>query len=225
MKPYVICHMYISIDGKIDGEYMNESGCDISGEFYDDVIFKMGTSMAGGRVTTQMYKARGENVLEKYSGLNLPDGDYIIKAENYFFCFDRMGKCFYNDTIYCYGGREMQIVEVVSSKCDKRYLEYLRDINISYLIADSVEEALNKIHDEFNVKRLVLTGGSIINGGFIKENCIDEISLVIAPYIEGNNKYKQFVGSLDKFVNTKFVFDKVNPLDDGGVQLLFKKIY
>ena len=28
----VICHMYLSIDGKIDGHYMDESGCDISGE-------------------------------------------------------------------------------------------------------------------------------------------------------------------------------------------------
>ncbi len=223
MKPYVICHMYISIDGKIDGEYMNETGCDISGEFYDDAIFNMGTSMAGGRVTSQMYNAHGKNTLEKYSGLNIPEGDYIIKAKHYNFCFDRMGKCFYDDTSYSYGGKEMQIVEVVSSKCDKRYLEYLRDISISYLIADSVLEALTKIHDEFNVERLVLTGGSIINGGFIKENCIDEISLVVAPYIEGNNEYKQFVGSINEFVNTKFIFNKANPLSDGGVQLIFKK--
>lgn len=31
----VICHMYVSIDGKIDGDYMNEEGCDPSGEYYD----------------------------------------------------------------------------------------------------------------------------------------------------------------------------------------------
>jgi len=215
--------MYVSIDGKIDGSYMDENGCDISGEYYDVVIFDMGTSMAGGRVTSQLYKARGENTLDHYSGLNVSNEDYFIEAKHYQFCFDRMGKCFYDDTTYNYGGKSMQIVEVVSSLCDKRYLEYLRQIKVAYIIADNIETALNKIHDIFHVKRLVLTGGSIINGGFFKENCIDEISLVMAPYIEGNNEYKQFIGSLDQFVATKFVFHKAVPLSDGGVQLLFKK--
>ncbi len=223
MKPYVICHMYVSIDGKIDGSYMEEKGCDQSGEYYDDIIFTMGTSMAGGRVTSQLYKAHGKNTLSQYSGLNVASGDYVIEDEHYQFCFDRMGKCFYEDNQYIYGGKTMQIVEVVSSLCDKRYLEYLRQIKVAYIIADNIETALNKIHEQFHVNRLVLTGGSIINGGFFKENCIDEISLVMAPYVEGNNEYKQFIGSLDQFVATKFIFHKAIPLSDGGVQLLFKK--
>ncbi len=222
MKPYVICHMYISIDGKIDGEYMNEDGCNISGEFYDDIIFEMGTSMASGRVTTQMYNAKGENILEKYQE-EVPAGDYYIKADHYNFCFDRMGKCFYDNPIYHYGGKDMQIVEVVSSKCDKRYLAYLRDIKIAYIIADGVTEALEKIYQVFRVERLVLTGGSIINGGFLAEKAIDEISLVIAPYVEGNNEYKQFAGSMNTFISQKYVFVNAKPLSDGGVQLIFKK--
>ncbi len=221
-RPYVICHMYLSIDGKIDGKYMEQEGCDISGEYYDDIIFKMGTAMAGGRVTLQMYKAHGQNDLSKYSG-NIERDDYIIKAPHYNFCFDRMGKCFYDDIKYNYGGQDMQIVEVVSSKCDSRYLEYLRDLKISYIIADSVKEALEKIYLKFKVERLVLTGGSIINGGFLSEDCIDELSLVIAPYIEGNIEFKQFVGNVSHFVNKKFKFKEARPLDDGGVHLIFKK--
>lgn len=215
--------MYISIDGKIDGDYMDESGCDISGEYYDDVIFEMGSSMAGGKVTAQLYKAKGKNVLSRYSGENVPAGDYVLKAEHYNFCFDRMGGCFYDSIEYSYGGKEMQIVEVVSPKCDKRYLAYLRDIGISYLIAESVEGALEKIYSEFGVKRLVLTGGSTINGGFANENCIDEISLVVAPYIEGNNAYKQFAGSMPAFRRQKYQFVDAKPLGDGGVHLTFKK--
>lgn len=47
----VIAHMYVSIDGK----YMDESGCDISGEYYDDIIDSLGgDSMAGGRITDVM---------------------------------------------------------------------------------------------------------------------------------------------------------------------------
>lgn len=223
MKPYVICHMYISIDGKIDGAYMDESGCDISGAFYDDVIFEMGSSMAGGRVTSQLYKAKGKNVLDNFENEVVPEGDFIIPAKHYQFCFDRMGKCFYDDPWYCYGGEKMQIVEVVSSACDKRYLAYLRKMQIAYMIADSVREALEKMYNEWKVERLVLTGGAIINGGFFKENCIDEISLVVAPYVEGNNIYKQFVGDMNAFMNQKYRFYQANPLADGGVQLIFKK--
>ena len=223
MRPYVICHMYTSIDGKIDGEYMEEGGCDISGEFYDDVIFQMGTSMAGGRVTSQLYNATGKNCLDSYSPDSIPEGDFFLFAQHYQFCFDRMGKCFYEDEKYVYGGKQMQIVEVISSKCDPRYRAYLRNNKIAYIIADTIEAALEKIYDIFHVRYLVLTGGATINGGFLKENCIDEISLVVAPYIEGNAKYQQFVGNLDHFIKQKFLFSKANPLKDGGVQLIFQK--
>lgn len=222
-KPYVICHMYTSIDGKIDGNYMNEEGCNISGDYYDEKIFKVGTSMASGRVTTKLYKAKEKENLENYRAFENQE-DYIIESEHYNFIFDRMGKCFYKDSIYSYGGKNMQIVEVVSSKCDRRYFSYLRSIKISYIIADSIEEALDKIYTKFKVKKLVLTGGAIINGGFLLENMIDEISLIVASYIEGNDAFKQCVGSMNKFVNQKFIFDKAIPLLDGGVDLTFKKL-
>ena len=72
----VICHMYVSIDGKIDGKYMDEEGCDISGEYYDDIIASLGTSMAGGRVTNCMYHAYENVDLSKYQDIVVPEGDY-----------------------------------------------------------------------------------------------------------------------------------------------------
>lgn len=222
-RTYVICHMYISIDGKIDGEYMDEEGCDISGAYYDDVIFEMGSAMAGGRVTSQIYKAHADIDISKYNGDNVTLEDYIIKGDYYNFVFDRLGKCMWDTNRYIYGGKTQQIVEVVSSKISKNYLSFLRSMNISYIIADSVKEALEKIYALFGIERLVLTGGSIINGGFIKEDCIDEISLVMAPYVQGTDQYKQFAGSMEEFKNYKFVFVKALPLDDGGVQLIFKR--
>lgn len=220
-KPYVICHMYTSIDGRIDGNYMDEVGCDISGKYYDDKIFKLGNSMASGRITSSLYKAKGKANLNDYRAENSND-DFIIKNDYYNFVFDRFGKCFYDDSFYEYGGKKMQIVEVVSTKCDKRYLAYLKDKDISYIIADSLKDSLKKIYEKFNVEVLVLTGGAIINGGFLKEDLIDEVSLIVAPYIEGNNEYKTAF-STDYFINKKYIFMRANPLLDGGVELIFKR--
>lgn len=222
MKPKVICHMYVSLDGKIDGKYMEEEGCDISGQFYDDEIFRMGTSMASGRTTTQMYKAKGPNILQQFDGSNVPNGDFVVTAQHYNFVFDRTGKCFYDDNTYCYGGKTMQLCQVVGTSCDKRYLQYLRSKNIAYIVADGVANALHKIATLFGVETLVLTGGATLNGGFWQEDCIDQISLVVAPYVEGDTRYKQFL-QLPTFRNTKFCFNKAVALGDGGVQLIFFK--
>lgn len=221
-KPYVICHMYTSIDGRIDGVYMEEVGCNFSGEYYDQKIFKVGTSMASGRVTTSMYKAIDSTIdLSNYK--DETDEDYIVESENYNFVFDRMGKCFYDNNQYIYAEKVMNLAIIVSSKCDKKYLAYLKEMNISYLTADSIAIALDKISRLFNVESLVLTGGAIINGGFMSEDLIDEISLIVAPYVEGNDEYKTSFSSMTKFNNRKFLFTKANLLKDGGVEIIFKK--
>lgn len=165
-KPFVTCHMYTSIDGKIDGRYMEETGCDGSGKYYDEKIFQIGTAMASGRVTTCLYKAHGKENLEGFQEERKED--YILKSECYNFIFDRMGKCFYTDSTYEYGGRKMQLVEVVSSEVDGRYLSYLKSRKIAYIIADDVKSALDKIRSLFGVQRLVLTGGAWAKTGSIK---------------------------------------------------------
>ncbi|MCH3966066.1 MAG: hypothetical protein LKE52_00220 [Bacilli bacterium] len=165
-KPFVTCHMYTSIDGKIDGTYMEETGCDGSGKYYDEKIFQIGTAMASGRVTTCLYKAHGKENLEGFQEERKED--YILKSEYYNFIFDRMGKCFYTDSTYEYGGRKMQLVEVVSSEVDGRYLSYLKSRKIAYIIADDIKSALDKIRSLFGVQRLVLTGGTWAKTGSIK---------------------------------------------------------
>lgn len=218
----VIAHMYVSIDGKIDGEYMNEHGCDISGEYYDNVISELGTSMAGGRVTNCMYHANKEVDLSKYAHNDVPEGDYILKADHYHFCFDRNGKSMWHSNTFKYGNLTMQNVSVLSKNVKKEYLAFLRNIKVSYIIVDTLEEALVKIKSLFDVDYLVLTGGATINGGFHKDGLIDELSIVMAPYIEGNHNEKGYA-ELDEYVGHKYVYKSIKPLGDGGIHLIFKR--
>ena len=219
----VISHMYVSIDGKIDGLYMDEDGCNISGDYYDEVIASLGSSMAGGRVTNCMYHANEKIDLDKYKNIDVTPGDFILKANHYHFCFDRNGKSMWKSNILKYGKLSMQNVSVLSKNVGKEYLAFLHDIGVCYIIVDSLEEALNKIKNLFEVERLVLTGGATINGAFHKEGLIDELSIIMAPYIEGNHNEKGYL-ELNEFVNHKYAYKSIKPLDDGGIHLIFKKV-
>jgi len=42
---------------------------------------------------------------------------------------------------------------------------------------------LVKLKKYFDIKTMVLGGGALINGAFLKAGLVDQISLVIAPYI------------------------------------------
>ena len=66
------------------------------------------------------------------------------------------------------------------------------------------------------------TGGATINGAFHKAGLLDALSLVVAPYIEGNKNEKNYAERFS-FVANKYRLREAKPLSDGGVQLLFDK--
>lgn len=102
----------------------------------------------------------------------------------------------------------------------------IKKLGISYIIAVEKEinfpETLEKFKNIYGIETLVLTGGAIINGVFHEKALIDEISLVVGPYIEGNHEFKGFA-ELNNYTNYCYKFKKANPMQDGGVQLIFAK--
>lgn len=223
----VICHMYLSIDGKIDGNYMDESGCSFSGEYYDNMIWKRSNANGNGRVTAEMYFAHENIDYEKYDINGIDYSDHIINFDNYWVVFDRKGKCNWNTNKVNYAQKNALVVEVLTKQAPKSFLAHLKEIGISYIIAgdDDLDFnlALIKLKTLYGIETLILSGGSKINGAFFKDNLIDELSLVIAPYIEGNNKEKCFI-ELNEFKNHSFSFKEAKPLSDGGVHLAFEKV-
>lgn len=222
----IICHMYLSIDGKIDGNYMDEDGCNISGEYYDNMIWKKGNANGSGRVTAEMYFAHENIDYKKYDISKIDYNDHIIKSDYYWVVFDRKGKCNWSTNKVHYASKDALVVEVLTKKAPKSFLAHLTEIGISYIIAGDddldLNLALSKLKSFYAIDTLILSGGSKINGAFFKDNLIDELSLVVAPFVEGNAKEKCFI-ELDEFKNHKFSFKKAKPLDDGGVHLIFTR--
>ncbi len=56
-------HMYTSIDGWMDGKFMDEEGCNASGDYYDDEIFKIGSVNGNGRCSWEKNYASEEYTL------------------------------------------------------------------------------------------------------------------------------------------------------------------
>ena len=121
------------------------------------------------------------------------------------------------------GDVTMQIVQVVTHKVRREYLAHLRNVGVAYIFADSVRESLEKMKTLFGVEKLVLTGGAAINGGFLNEDMIDELSVVTMPYVEGGRDTKALMDTGGKFNTSAFAFAEAKPLPGGAVHLIFKK--
>ena len=79
------------------------------------------------------------------------------------------------------------IIEVLCEDAPEAYLAYLRSIGVSYVFAGREELdmalALRKLKERFGIEKLLLEGGSIINGAFARAGVVDELSLVVAPVL------------------------------------------
>jgi len=97
------------------------------------------------------------------------------------------------------GYNNAQIIEVLTTHVDERYLGYLQDMEIPYIFAGETEIdmkiALEKLKKLMDINCLLLEGGSIVNGYFERAEIIDELSLVVAPVIADANDKPLFMNS------------------------------
>lgn len=226
----VIIHMYTSIDGKIDGEWDGRPGDKISGDYYDDQLFELGSANANGSNTIVMYAAKGHPDLSKYNGQQIEYQDWVpdgIQSETWDVSYDRRGRAGWERNYFPYAGRKNRAIEVVTKQAPKSYLAFLQSMEIPYLVCGEQEidfaESLVKLRKYFGIKTMVLGGGALINGAFLKAGLVDQISLVVAPYISGDREKKGTFDTLGSFVDQRFHITQIKKLGDGGMHLMFDR--
>ncbi|MGO4495559.1 dihydrofolate reductase family protein [Paenibacillus sp. 2RAB27] len=116
------------------------------------------------------------------------------------------------------------IVEVLSEQVADAYLAHLRELGISYIFGGKerlkftvVVEKLKKL---FSIDKLLLEGGGVINGSFLNEGLVDEVSLILIPIVDAaSNSLTLFETSahLQKTKPVNFILKSVEKLDDGGL--------
>lgn len=191
--PYIICHMTTSLDGKVTGKFLNTPECEKAVDLYYQLNrdYKA-DAYACGRVTMEgSFTGGWYPDLSQYVPAYSPM-DYLVDDLNGFFAvaFDPHGVLGWKSNTIIdddpgYGGA--QIIEVLTHQVDRRYLHYLQTMDIPYIFAGDteidIEEALFKLKTYFGINKLLLEGGSILNGAFQRAGVIDELSLVVAPIV------------------------------------------
>lgn len=186
MKPYVICHMASSLDGRIIPSRWRPKGAHLSGT-YDRIHNEIGCdAWLVGRVTGQEFAKRDGYAATTTSETFLR-APWIAKrdASAYAVILDGEGKIAWGRSDI--GGDP--IIVVLTEQVPDGHLAALRADGVSYIFAGSTEldlaEALETLNKELGIERILLEGGGVVNGSFLRAGLIDEISLLIVPAIDG----------------------------------------
>ena len=185
MKPYVICHMNTSIDGRIWHSRWRPGENRMPGLF-ERIHEQLGNgSWLIGRVTGseyakgEAYPDRTEQVYQRQSWFSRRD------AAAYGIALDAGGKIAWGRSDI--GGDP--IVAVLTEQVSDAHLAGLRRDGVSYIFAGAQELdlalALDVLNRELGIERLLLEGGGKSNGSFLRAGLIDEINLAICPAIDG----------------------------------------
>ena len=228
-RPYVICHMTVSLDGKVTGEHLVRSNHSPASEVYYEINRNYkADAYACGRVTMEgSFTGGWYPDLSKFEPAYSPM-DYLVDEVTGFYAvaFDPHGHLGWKsnriiDVDEDPGYDKAQVIEVLTHDIDLRYLTYLQSMGIPYIFAGDTEinmgEALFKLKAYFGIKTLLLEGGSILNGAFQRAGGIDELSLVVDPVIGGEGKPL----CMDSKVEEYRLFDLKN--HDGILWLNYKK--
>ena len=199
---FTVCHMFVSLDGKIDGDFFAapEAAPALAayGALREDyrcqAILYGTTTMLGGF-------ADGPAPRLPRQGAPLAKEDYVNpqgrRMGQFVVSVDPKGSLAFSGPVLERRGRPAaHVIEALTEQVAPEYLSYLQNQGVSYLFAG--EKRLNctllleKLHRLFGINKLMLAGGGIVNGSFLAENLVDELSLVIAPVADGGNGVSSF---------------------------------
>lgn len=183
-RPYIICHMLASVDGRIDCDMTEqiESG----DEYYEALEQLACPSMLMGRVTMQMHYALPEPFVAADSAPIGQERVHVAKqTEAYCIAVDTKGTLQWPENEF--DGQALLVI--TSESCPKAYHDRLTAQGISWIAVGKEQidftRAMEILYETFGVKRLAITGGGHINGAFLAAGLLDEVSFMVAPGIDG----------------------------------------
>lgn len=227
-RPYVICHMLQSIDGKIAGGFFREKQTLELAKIYSDISkdYNGDAIIYGTTTAKEMFSSsKTEPVLNQKP---IPKMDYIYKDDKnkWIVVIDPQGQISFNQSVYQNPRfKDKNLIVILTENISSQYLETLKSLNISYLFTGKDEIdlrlALEKLYDLFSIKKLLLQGGGITNTYFIKEDLIDELSLVVSPIVSGEEKQPNIFEDCHEYIGQTFDLKQSNLLMKSGLYLKY----
>lgn len=189
MRPYVICHMMSSLDGKTDPTAIRQ--------FSDVNLFEAthpklgGDAWLCGRVTLQVdfgqYAEDQPFKNDNSDPVGQPVTHVARRHDSYAISADTRGQILWKDDMI----DGDHVIALVSQRASKRYLETLKARGVSFIAIGEERidfaRAFAILASQFGIKRLLVEGGGTINGAVLAEGLIDELSLLLLPGVDGRD--------------------------------------
>ncbi|AYL98418.1 RibD family protein [Mucilaginibacter celer] len=210
-RPYVICLMMTSVDGKILTEqWGNAPAITKLLKNFEDTheTFGIGAWIVG-RATMEKDFTKGASPVLKKGHQEVSREDFVAghQSETFAIAIDAQGKLGWKKATM-HGDH---VITILTTQVEDAYLAHLQDIGLSYIFAGEkgidLAIALEKLYTLFNIEKLMLEGGGHINGSFLNEGLIDEFHQLLLPIADGT-------------AQTATVFDIDEKAKRGGATLL-----
>ena len=187
-RPYVICHMCTTVDGKILVDRWGRlPGGKTGGELFETTAASFGIdSWLVGTHTMKEFSAKRPGRLARSTQAIL-HRDYLAdpRARRFAIGADAKGVLRFNKN-------EVEgdhVVLLVTEQVSRDYLAHLQKARVSYFFCGKkqldIRVALQKIGAQLKLRKLLLQGGGAFNGAVLKAGLVDEISQVVVPLVDG----------------------------------------
>jgi 2,5-diamino-6-(ribosylamino)-4(3H)-pyrimidinone 5'-phosphate reductase len=216
-KVHVVLHTQVSVDSKADGfEYDMGTYYQLAETFKPDAVISGAGTMLKADVPEEV-----------------PEWAYAA-AKNFPSCgrtimtiVDSKGK------VRNWGAIKKQpfwnsILALCSESTPKEYLDHLRSEKVDFIIAgqDHVDlrKALDEMRSRYGVRRVRIDSGGTLSGAMLKEGLVNEISLLISPFLLGNLSDNTFISAvdLDLKVPLDLKLKGVKKLDGGNIWVRYE---
>jgi 2,5-diamino-6-(ribosylamino)-4(3H)-pyrimidinone 5'-phosphate reductase len=214
-----IIHNSVSLDGSVTGFEVNMGlHYQIAGKYNADAqligsnTIKVGIELYGGEVPT-----------EEDSDFKKPTREATLP---YWVIVDTKGAAKgILHTIrrfeYC-----KDVIILISKKTTDGYIHYLKERNYDYyIIGDEqvdYEKAFKLLNNKYGIRTILVDSGPILNGILLEKGLVDEISLLVSPYIVGDNSYNLFSQMNLKGKTVKLKLLKSEIFNEDNIFLLYK---
>lgn len=231
-KPFVVCHMFVSMDGKIDGAFMGDPNAVPARNEYGRLRGFYGCSATlYGTVTMTGGFSDGLAGDLPHSEANYSKEDWVAPhdVDNFIVSIDAKGILGWNSGYIEKKGRpKAHVIEVLTDQVSVNYLTYLRKNEVSYIFAgkERIDCALllHKLKTLFGIEKVMLAGGGYMNGSFLHADLIDEVSIVMAPVVDGNTESVsifEYRDSLPRRAPSAFSLISANKTEGDGLWLRY----
>lgn len=184
-RPYVICHMLPSVDGRIviRGWRLRNA----TREYERTAATFDADAWIIGRISMEPYAGKARVPLRR-KGERIPREDVVAKhdAASYAVAIDPTGKLRWRASDI--DGEH--VITILTESVPDAYLAFLRGKGVSYLFGGKAHidlgKVLRKLRSRFGIRKLLLEGGGKINGSFLAANLIDELSILVGPVADGS---------------------------------------